>query len=73
VSPSFSLGKDFFAAARLPLASLASDFKIRKICQQKNDLKPKFGDPNKQEPPKRRLVIFISRVNKLKAKSNSRF
>ena len=49
VSLAFFLDKGFFADTQLPLASLASDFKIREICQQKSDVEPKFRDLKKLE------------------------
>jgi hypothetical protein len=53
MSSAFFLDKGFLASTRLPLASLASDFKIRKICQQENDVKPASHDRNRLELRKR--------------------
>jgi hypothetical protein len=53
VSPAFSLAKGFLAGTRLPLGSFPSDFKIRKICQQENDVKPDSHDRNRLELHKR--------------------
>jgi len=53
VSSAFFLDKGFLAGTRLPLGSFPSDFKIRRICQQENDVKPDSHDHNRLERRKR--------------------
>jgi hypothetical protein len=72
-SPFFFLNKGLFAGTQLPLASVASDFKLRMICQQKNGMKSKFHDSNELELFKRSLIIFTIEFNKLKMNLNPNF